>query len=283
MGTEHSGKFAVVDGQTTVRNWTISEVQAAAVFVASNTDGGTGRRRGVKDWSGGFSQYGGTPLNMPGESLTFKGFTAPDDDVSGAGKTYEGTAIIDQIVVNWNWETGGIISTDYTFSGNGLLSKSTDTVVDSTAPDVPETCGTILETAIVYVATVPTFVELAKLVSATLTITSANQTFVNSSTANGVQRKAGVIDWAVSIVSQDLDAITGANLETEDLGLRMYINATEFWFLTFGVITGQEGITADREGGAMLSQTLNIAMNADDTTENTGEIILPGAGSAWWP
>lgn len=283
MGTEHSGKFAVVDGQSTVRNWTISEIQAAAVFVASNTNGATGRRRGVLDWSGGFSQYGGTPLNMPGEALTFKGFTAPDDDISGVGKTYEGTAIIDQIVVNWNWETGGIISTDYTFSGNGLLSKSTDTVVDATAPDVPETCGTKVETAIVYVATVPTWVELVKLVSATLTITSANQTFVNSATANGVQRKAGVIDWAASIVSQDLDAITSANLETEDLGLRMYINATEFWFLTFGVITGQESITADREGGAMLSQTLNIAMNAEDTDEGDGEIILPGAGSAWWP
>lgn len=283
MGTEHSGKFGVVDGQTTVRNWNVSESQSAQAFVASNTGGATGRRRGVKDWSGGFSQFGGTPLVMPGEVLTFKGFTAPDNDVSGVGKTYEGDAIIDQIVVSWNWETGGIIATDYTFSGNGELTKATDTVVDTTDVDVPESCGTIVKTAIVYPAGVPTWIELVKLVSAQLTITAANQTVINSSTANWTERKAGVIDWAVSIVSQDLDAITDADMDTEDLGLQLYINATEFWSLTFGIIQGQGGITVDRESGAIINQTINVEMNGYDTAEGEGEIILPGAGAAWWP
>lgn len=283
MGTEHSGKFAVVDGQNTVRNWTVAETQATQSYAASNTKGGMGRKRGVKDWAGGFSQYGGVPLVMPGETLAFKGYTAPDDDVSGDGKTYGGNVLIDQIVVGWNWETGGLITTDYTFSGDGALEKTTETLTDATDPDPPESCGTIVKTAIVYPAGIPTWVELSKLVSAQLTITAANQTVVNSSTSNWTERRPGVIDWNVSIVSQDLDAITDADLDTTDLGLQLFINATEFWSLTFGIIQAQDGISADAESGAIISQTLKVEMNGFDTTEGAGEIILPGAGAAWWP
>src|SRR5947207_1860310 len=94
----HSGKFAAVNGKSTVRNWSINDTNATKAFIASNTGGGTGRLKGNHDWSGSYSQYSGIPAVMPGSALSFTGYSAPDSDVNNTtGKTKSGTAIVDSI------------------------------------------------------------------------------------------------------------------------------------------------------------------------------------------
>jgi hypothetical protein len=278
---EHSGKWGLVDGQSTIRNWTFVETSAPRTAVTSNTQHGTARKRGVKDWSGSFSQYGDAPAVMPGETFAFKGYTAPTDDVSGAGITWEGTAIVDQIVITWNWETAEIITIDVTFSGHGAVTQTSNTLTDATVPDLPETCGTKIEFDVAI--TVPVWTEWTELVSATLTITANNQTVINSSTANWTERKAGPIDWTLAVVQDDVDRASQAfDLDDEVVQFRLYTNATEFWLLQFGMIREFTGITVDTETGAIIRQTVNIDMNAHDGT-SIGNITLPGAGAAWWP
>jgi hypothetical protein len=218
---------------------------------------------------------------MPGETFAFKGYTAPDDDASGDGINFEGSAIVDQIVVTWNWATGAIIMVDVTFSGNGALAQTTATLTDATDPTVPETCGTIFQYDMAI--TVPDWTLWADLVSATLTITSANVTVVNSGTANWTERKAGIIDWALSVVQDDVDRSSqDFDMDDEVVQFKLFTNATEFWLLQFGMVREFTGITVDPETGAIIQQTVNFDMNAHDGSD-IGTITLPGAGSAWWP
>jgi hypothetical protein len=281
MGSEHSGKFGVLDGQSTVRNWNVNEVSAPQTFITSNTGGGTGRRRGVKDWNGGFAQWGATPLVMPGEAFAFAGYTAPDDDVSGTGETFTGNAIIDQVVIDWNWETGAIIGTTYTFSGDGPLTKGSGTYTDATTPDAPESCGTKIEYD-VAIAT-PVWVEWEKLVSASLTITAANQTVINSGTANWTERRGGNIDWSLAVVQDDVDRDAQTfDIDDEGVQFKVYIDSTDYWLLKYGIIRDFTGIETNIETGAIIRQTCNVDMNAHDLTNGLGGITLPGAGAAWW-
>src|SRR5689334_13065677 len=99
----HSGRFAVVNGQPSLRNWTITENRPAAKAVNSATRQGTSRRKGPASWSGSFGQYGHTPLVMPGEQFSFAGYTSPSNDVSGSGQVYSGLARVSSVVITWNW------------------------------------------------------------------------------------------------------------------------------------------------------------------------------------
>jgi hypothetical protein len=280
MAGPYGGKWGVVNGQSTVGNWSIADTSTPAPFIASNTEGGTARRRGVRDWTGSFMQFGATPLLMPGDGFTFGGYTSPDSGISGTGICFNGEAIIDQIVVVWDWSTGGIINTTLNFSGNGPLAQSTAEYTDATAPDAPESCGTKIETD---VTGTPTWVEWENLTQATLTITSANQAYVNSSTANWTERVAGPIDWTLAVVQQDVARVSQAwDIDDEEVHFKLWIDAVDFWDLKWGIIKDFTGITVDRQTGAIIEQTVNIEMNGVDAT-GAGSITLPGAGAAWWP
>lgn len=276
----HSGEWGVVNGQSTVRNWQVNDTSDAKKYVASNTKRGSDRRRGVKAWTGSFEQYSGVPVILPGQFFTFTGFTAPDTDVTGAnGTQYTGTAIVDQIVVTWNWGSGDILLTQINFSGHlGLTPSVAAALTDASASQAESVFDVAAPLCAVNGGAMSAWPNIAQL---TLTITAANQAYVNSSTAGLTGRKAGPIDWTLAAVEQETSR-TLFNID-DILDLELFTDATHFWRLKYGHVKEFSNIRVDPESGAIISRTANIEMAAYDANGNPGLITLPGAGSNYWP
>lgn len=276
----HSGKFAVVNGVSTVQNWTITDTEALVRFLASNTSGGDARRRGVRSWTGNFNAYGVTPAYFPGAIMAFKGYTAPDNDVSGNGVCANGNAIIDSLVINWDWSTAAIIKHTINFSGHLGITWDVSTATDATDPDAPEVCGAKVEISLDD----STFEELENVVSAALTITAANQSYVNSSTDCDTGRKAGTLGFTLSLVLQD-NAVYDVLPKGADVAVRLYYNATDFWLLRFAKVKEYTGITCDNETGAIIQATVNLEMNGNSVDYGEGEIsqVIDSVATTYWP
>lgn len=278
-----SGKFGVVNSYSTVRNWSINDVVSPQRFIGSNTKRGTGRRKGVRSWTGSFSAYGAVPTALPGSSFTFTGYTGPTNGISGAGVTYSGTAFVDSVAVTWNWGSGSILSHVVNFSGHLALTKGSASTTDVTDPDVPVVCGAKI-TYNEVIETVDTDVEWQNLVQATLTMSTPSIPYVNSSTiASGVcwtGRTGGILDWTLAVTEQNEDRL--AILEIgEMLDLKLWADDTDYYRLKWGMVEGYSGLNVDRETGAIISRTVNLGMNGYNGTE--GQVTLPGAGSNLWP
>lgn len=278
----HSGKFALVDGIDTVRNWTISEQQTAARGIASNTAFGPLRRVGVRSWSGGFTRYGGSPVLMPGDLFTFKGYGAPVTDVVGTpGMVYDGQAMISAVSLAWDWQGAGLLVESYQFAGHLTLNKSDSAAafLDASLPSPNESCGTKIQ----YSMGSGAYTDFENLTAAQLNITCALQAYVNSNTANYTGQKAGPIDWNLSVSQQDERRVAGVPDIGDDIKLKLFIDATLFWELLWGNVRDFSGLTADRESGAILARTINIDMTANTSSGGAlGSIDLPGAVE-WWP
>lgn len=293
----HSGKFGVVNGNSTVRNWNVNETMAPAPFIASNTKGGRGRKRGIKDFTGGFQHYGGIPTVMPGDVFQFKGFTAPDNDQpNGTGTVIQGNAIVDNIAVTWNWSNGEAIQTQVNFSGDGALEAldSQAALLDNTNPQVQDICGGRIEVceSLDPIGSTSGYGSLSggctpweNLEQVVLTISADNQSYVNSSTNCWTRRKPGPIDWALAVTEQEtarhggiFDKIRRGN----HVELNLYVDATQYWWLQWGIVHDFTGLNVDRETGAIISRTVNLAMSGF-VNNNAGRIRVPGASSNWWP
>jgi hypothetical protein len=274
----HSGRFAVVNGQKGVRTWSINDTSAPVKYVASNTKHGTGRRPGIQSWTGSFGCYGVRPIVMPGSFFDFKGYTSPDDDVSGDGVCYEGQAIVDSIVLNWNWQTAEIINHVVNFSGHLSLTITDTEYSDATVPDFSGS----LSTKVQWCVPAGEMADWENLVSAALTISCPSVPYVNSSTLGLTGRKAGpAIDWTLSMVEQETTRGT-PNLNAQ-IELKMFDSLAAFWSLKWGIVKEFTGITVDRETGAIIQRTCNIEWMGFDAAGVAGEIKLPAAGSTFWP
>lgn len=272
----HSGKLAVLNGFSTVRNWNINDIITNPKYVASNTLNGAGRGVGIQDWNGSFGFYGAVPSVWPGETFAFLGYTAPGDDIEGSnGQRGSGNAIIDNVAITWNWQNGEIISSVANFSGNGALAWADGAALtDATAPDVPSVCGTKIQ------ASIPdgsAFADIANVSQAVLTISAANLAYSNASTACWMARKAGTIDWTLALTIED-DIFIGKGLDKQ---IKCFISATEFYLLKWGKMKDISGITANRESGEIIKHTATFEMNGF-VDGVAGQIVLPDL-SVWWP
>lgn len=280
----HSGKFGRVNGVNTMRLFTIAEQARQPKAVASNTLLGTARKRGVHSWNGTYQAYGAVPVVMPGNIFAFEGYGSPDNNVSGDnGLRYDGDAMCTRVAIQWDWNTGAIIGHTVTFNGHLELTKAAAADPgDAVPPNLPETTGT----KILYGAnnTTPA-TELLNIVRAELTISAANESYVNSSTyANGkawTGQKSGPIDWSVSMTQQDTERVTGIFDIDDVVQLRMFVDASTYWELKYGIVRDFSGITVNRETGAIIGRTVNIDMNGYYGSTN-GHILKPD-GSTWWP
>lgn len=282
----HSGRFALVNGQSTNAGWSINDSHTPAEAVASNTAFAKARRRGVREWAGSFAFYGHQPFAMPGASFSFSGYTAPENDGYGLGLIYSGTALASQLVITWDWSTGQLIKSQLDFVGHLALSRAQGAppldasvpVLESIAVSAGIQCKDITLADSAYTA-------FPNVTNATLTITNAIQEYVNSSTIDSGDlwkgRKAGILDWAVSMTQQD-------NLRTQifigdQVALKMYVDATTFWDLQYGIVKDFTGIQINRETGAIIQQTVNVDMDAVNiNTGALGQIVQPN-GTLFWP
>lgn len=281
----HSGKFGVIDGVSTMRNWQIADVMTAKRFYASNTQGGAGRRKGIREWTGSFAQYGAEPLYLPGETFDFAGYTAPDNDtLAGVGTVYEGTVMVDNIAITWDWRNGELLSMVTNFSGDGVLTiTDADTALsDATFPDPPEVAGTKVQ-----MGTNPTYNDVPNLATAVLTLTAENQSYVNSSCYDAgsghvwTKRKMGNVDWTLALtIDETVRTGTGIPLINGSEEWKLFINATEFWHLKWGRVENWTGINVDIESAAIIGGTVNIGMDGHDGS-SAGSIILPDLSTMW--
>lgn len=272
----HSGKLGVVNGQSTVRNWNIVDDITNPKFVASNTAGGTGRTSGIQFWSGSFGFYGGMPSVLPGQLFAFLGYTAPTNDVSGVGMRASGNAVVDNVVITYNWANGDIISSVCNFTGDLALAWASGVqVIDATIPNVPSICAAKIETSDDGAAYTP----LANVTQAVLTISADNKKYANSSTNCWMGVKSGPIDFSLAITREDDTQLLakGANKY-----VKVWHSATalDFWLLKWAKVKGFTGLSVNPETGEIIKHTVTLEMNGFNGA--TGMINAPG-GAAVWP
>jgi hypothetical protein len=272
----HSGYLGIINGLSTVREFTLNDNMEVKKFIASNTLSGSGRVKSIKSWGGSINLYGDIPPVMPSETFTFLGYTAPTTGVKGTnGMRHTGTAIVDSVVLTWNWQNGEIISNVLNFSGHlGLTSAVGAAVADATTPDVNGICGTKIQTSTDGV----TFTDLDNVATATLTISAMNQAYVNSSTTCLTGRLPGPIDWTLGINRQD-DVFFGT--KGDDYQLKLFTNATEFWLLKWGILKDFTNLQVNIESNAIVSHQMNFEMQGV-VGGVAGKIEKPGV-TVWWP
>jgi hypothetical protein len=279
-----SGRFGIVNGQSTARQWSFNVLSEAKVFRASNTFGATGRKRGIKDWNGSYGAYGGVPVVYPGEEFTFEGYTAPDSgDFGGDGPIYAGPAIVDSVAIAWNWTNGEIISHTVNFSGMGEIVESVGLYSDITDPDVPEFDGakiTVDPNDGEESGSGSGFHQWCNLLSATLTLTADNKSFVNSCSGGWRSRTPGNLDWTAAVVAQEVSQAKLPFAIGDDVPLRFYITPTTFWRLRWGHVMDFSGLTVNTETGDFIQMTVNFGMSGF-TDEGTGLVITPDDTQLW--
>ena len=274
-----SGKFAAVNGISTMRQWQLNDTSTPKAFVASNTQGGTGRKKGNTDWTGSLGAYGGSPAHMPNDTFDFKGFTAPTDGANGP--TYKGNVMVDQVAIQWNWENADIISHTLQFGSNGPLTEDVEApTTDGTAPNVPAIIGQ--EVSIGTDDSGPAVILNVK--SAALTIKAAVKTYVNSSTDGVVQRVPGNIDWDATVVVDECDFSEMPFTIGDDVLIRLPAGGDLYWELKWGIVSGFQNLQVDRESNNIIGFTMHFEMNGfSDEDESVGHILLPGVEEPWWP
>lgn len=256
-----------------IRNWNLNLLEQPENRVHSASRSGHERIVGVRDWNGSFEGFGPDPFIFPGNDINITLYAGPKTGVYGtAGQTYVGTAIVDSITINWNWQPTQSINWTANFSGDGVLAYASDDYIydDSVVCD-PSMCDLVFEYQDFcadgtpanwvdgqgYSGTGETFVDWENIESATLTITSDNLAIVNSSTGCWTERVAGNLDWTLSIVDQEEYLIP-----TYDVYylFRLYSSLTTYWELAWGLLQDISNIRVDIESGAIVTKSNNFAM-----------------------
>lgn len=278
----HSGRFGVVNAQATVRNWSLQETMNAPQHVASNTRFGRARRKGPREWSGSFQQWGHSPTVMPGESFSFQGYIAPDNDiVAGVGGVLSGTAFVNQVAITWNWQSNEAVSYQTDFQGHLALTRATGAaaLTDAATPvlDIPS-LGKIQ-----YSTDGTAFTDFTNVTQAVLTISNQIQSYVNSSTVIATNlwtgRVAGTLDWTLAITHENSEPVLAMG---PDYWIRLYVNATQFWLLKWGIMREVGGLQVDRESGKVIQLTESIEMQGFSQVDGAiGNITKPG-NVVWW-
>lgn len=287
MSTQ-TGNFGTVNSVPNLRSWSITRTKANNKQASSALQDGTNREVGPLDWSGSYSAYGHSPVHMPGSYISFVGYKNPSSAGDKAtGDILSGSALIQSVAITWDFATNAPISYVANFGGHGDLTESTGAPYsDSAVPTFFPPCVGKIE-----LVQTPTPVRVSHVKQAVLTISKEVKTEVNSGTsaASGkcttMRYPGGPVDWSLAITRSegnvDADFVEGAIVE-----LKLYVDATNFWHLKWGMVGDQSGITVNRESGDVIQFTNNIEMKAVNlvtATPTIGLIKLPGAGSNWWP
>lgn len=271
-----SGRSGIVNGETGIREWSISYDGSPPQYASSATGPGHGSASGNTDWSGSYNMYGGFPANLPGDGFTFQGSI---DGSLGA----EGVAIVDQIEITWNIEEAVIISSVVSFSANGALVFGNYAPTDATVPDFPSSIGTELELGIA--AASPTLIQVKDLRSMTLTLTSDNKSYVSSDTGGVTKRVAGQMNFTMSFSMYEGDWSELEVLNTVQ-EMWLYVNSTEYWKLKWVKIVSVSDLSVGIESADIVSATISGQMDGFTDiggTPTKGTVIPPGGGTPWWP
>ncbi len=237
-----SGILGAVTGVTELRKWDANVSTEFAEYVSSATDGATGAIEGNQDWSGSYDVYGGTPANMPGDSITFTGSIDGTNGVTGA-------AIVDSVTINWDIEGGGIINHVTAFSGDSIPTVGASVATDAAVANPISAIGTKFQ-----IGDIPADVDDVR--SMTLVITAANPSYVSSSTSGGTKRLAGNLSASISIsVYTDDWSTLPQNGDIEKV--RLFTTGALFWAIDWIAFKDLSSLVVDREAAAIIGATIN--------------------------
>jgi len=259
-----SGTHGLVDGRSTVREWSITLTDEVTEVVASNSKGATIQYPGNQNWSGSFKSWDLQPTMLfPGDTFTFKGVMsqhANGDQSTAQSGTNE--AIVDSIEIEWDFSGGGPIGYTVNFSANGTLTLikvlAISALVDGTAHAMIPTIGTKFEWS-PRIAT-PAFVQLCDITGMTLSFDSGNQDYV-SSCSPGVHKKVTGNFTATASIDVLIDDFLDATVPqvSDNILCKFYTTSTLFWAVNHMTVTEFSNIGANLESGAPVGLTISLA------------------------
>jgi len=275
----------------TLANWTISETADTKTFAASNTVGGTGRRKGNIDWSGSAKQYVGWPSTgmMPGDAFDFLGFIAPrGGQPGGVGPFLGGPAMVERVTLTVDWAASALVELMTTFLGKGELVKSaTDgRWIDESNPMAFPSSDVAVEIC-TWSSGNPIWLPLCA-TKAVLAFSAASTAFASSCTGPYVDRKGGTVDWSLLLTLNEAD-VSALPLTLKP---NMYIGAKiKFlaegleYLLTWGLVKDFTNFNVDVETGAIITYDMLVEMSVDTGPDTgvDGEVLIPTWANPWWP
>ena len=296
MPLQITGANGLVGGRNTLSSWAINLLMTTNRKAYSNTKGGMLTRRGPKDWNGTLNCGGVLPQVFPGDTFDGRFFVGPESEYTPGsdGPVYEGTAIVDQVVITIDWKTGAGISYVINFSGTGELTETTGSYEDDSFPDVPSST----DATVMLVGPDGSFgsgsdgsgpggeTELCGIETLTLTLTAANAASVNSCSGGWTTRRPGIIDWTLNLVVDEASLAGLPFAQGDYVWLRIYVDETRYWSLKWGMVKEFTNFTVDRESAAIISVTVPIEMTShtEDSLLGIGHIQVPSHPDVdWWP
>jgi len=278
-----SGNKGAVNGAAQIGNWSVTSTADLQAFVASGSKQGTVRSDGIKKWNGQYMGKETTPPVMPGVSFTF---TGSFEGTNGA----TGTAVVDQVEIVIDIETGTVIQYTTQFSAAGALTLGAAAATDTTVPTPKTSVGRKVEINTTTGVT-PVWSNILNTKAITITITAANAKYSDSETSGEEWTlPGGNIDFQVSIpvnVEDDLANLPAVNSFAE---IRAYVNATTFWHLRWVKWGEQSDIRVDIDTNEMIGCTLNGSMSGSESWTDDGVpaaqvlgFIKNPAAATFWP
>lgn len=270
------GDSGIVNGANTVRQWELEYSEDDRPYAATNTSAGTARDCGVLDWTGKYFAYGGTPLVFPGDDFSFIGEAVTTDGASG-------TAIVEAVKIVWEQEKGDYCQHIVLFGGNGDLTLGA--IADQSDASIPNVyCGS----GLIIKQNGSTVTDVRR---AELTIMRkhgkppgqmGNRPYASTAAPGKIRRKKSRLDFEGSFdcyVSNYAGVQASFPLQSSHI-FQMYVNATQYWELTWGRITKLENIGADPEGSELLGVRVHFKMRASNGT-SLGSVKSPGDTTEW--
>jgi hypothetical protein len=296
MPLQITGANGLVGGRNTLSSWAINLLMTTNRKAYSNTKGGMLTRRGPKDWNGSLNCGGVLPQVFPGDTFDGRFFVGPESEYTpgSTGPVYEGTAIVDQVVITIDWKTGAGISYVINFSGTGELTETEGSYEDDSFPDVPSST----DATVMLVGPDGSFgsgsdgsgpggeTELCGIETLTLTLTAANAASVNSCSGGWTTRRPGIIDWTLNLVVDEASLAALPFSQGDYVWLRIYVDETRYWSLKWGMVKEFTNFTVDRESAALINVTVPIEMTShtEDSELGIGHVQVPShPGVDWWP
>jgi hypothetical protein len=239
-----TGIAGAVNGVSGIGSWDISYKNEVTTYANSSTKGANTRLAGNFDWSGSYkSEYRalvGIPVK-PGDVFTFAGSI---DGTRGA----TGSAMVSSVEVRWDVEGNKPIDYTVKFDSCGALVLGAAVGVDSgfTLPVPAGSCIVKLDA-----------IELTDVRTITLTLTRKNEVYSSSTTAGIRKRIKGLFDATCSI-SVYCDGFATLPTPGTVHQVKLYVDATTFFDITWMMTTDLSGIGADPETGKIVAATINM-------------------------
>ncbi len=263
-----------MNGDDTVRSWSVTTLKQLVPYHASNTQQGTGRIAGNGDWSGSYSGLGHTPAIFPGDTFTFTGSIDAVLGVTGAAR-------VESIEIVIDIEGGNPIEYTVNFASNGALTRGAAVATDVSVPNPPSSIGTKVQLG--TLVTTPVYTELSDVRTVTLTFTKALPEYASSGTAGETKRVDANLDLTVSIAVYTEDFASLPAEGSEHL-MRVYVDATTFWALKWVRVEELSDLEVDIETGLPVGATINAGMQGFaliSAVATVGEILDPAAVTKW--